>query len=120
MILLQTDIVRRRFPHKLLILTIKKHVLQNLLRWIWDFCNCFDPCVGHLYFLRGMNLQFTAITMRMHFFSFYMSIYTYIGVRSVSKGVDFVLGIKGTLNPGLIITHILRQFTKSEILPVFL
>ena len=62
-----------------------------------------DPCVGHLHFLRGMNLQFSAITMRMHFFTFYTSIYAYFVVRSVSIGVDFVLGIKGTLKPGLLI-----------------
>ena len=52
---------------------------------------------------RGMNLQFSAITqLRVHFFTFYMSIYAYFGVRSVSIGVDFVLGVIGTLKPGLI------------------
>ena len=34
-----------------------------------------DPCVGNLHFLRGMNMQFSAVTMCMHFFTFYMSIY---------------------------------------------
>ena len=55
------------------------------------FVGILDPCVGHLHFLSGMNLQFSAITMRMHVFTFYMSIYAYHGVRSVSIGVDFVL-----------------------------
>ena len=44
-----------------------------------------------------MNSQFPAITMRMHFFTFYMHMYAYFGVRSVSIGVNFVLDINRCL-----------------------
>ena len=44
--------------------------LQNLHRWKWALCSYIDPCAGYLHFLRGMNLQFSAVTMRMHFFTF--------------------------------------------------
>ena len=59
--------------------------------------------MGHLYFLRRMNLQFSVITMRMLFVTFYMRMHAYCVVRPVSMGVDFVLDIKGTLKPGLLI-----------------
>ena len=49
--------------------------MQNRHSRIWAFCSCIDPYVGHLHFLRGTNMQFSAVTMRMHFFTFYMSIY---------------------------------------------
>ena len=35
----------------------------------------------------GMNLQFSVISVCMHFFTFYMRIYTYFSVQSVSIGV---------------------------------
>ena len=47
--------------------------------------------------------------MRMHLFTFYMRMYAYFGVRSVSVGVDFILGIKGILKPGLIKIEILTH-----------
>ena len=79
----------------------KKRILQKLHWWIWAFCINTDMCVGHLHFLRGMNLQFSAVAMDMHFFTFYVRIYAYFGVRSVSIGVHFILGIKGALKLGL-------------------
>ena len=49
--------------------------------------------------------EFSAVTMRMLLFTVYMRMYAYFGVRSVSIGVDFVLGIKATLKPDLFINH---------------
>ena len=70
----------------------KKRFLQKLHRWICAFCSHIDPCIVRLHFLRGMTLQFSTVTVRMHFFMFYMLICAYFGVRSMSIGVDFVLG----------------------------
>ena len=47
-----------------------KRFVQKVHRWIWAFCSNIDLCGGHLHFLRGMNMQFSVITMRMHFFTF--------------------------------------------------
>ena len=49
-----------------------------------------------------MNLQFSTIAVRMHFFMFYMRICAYFGVRFMSIGVDFVLGPKQTLKRNLL------------------
>ena len=46
----------------------KKRFLQEVNRWIWPFYNNIDLCGGHLHFLRGMNMQFSVISTRMHFF----------------------------------------------------
>ena len=46
----------------------------------------------------NMNLQFSAITMRMHFLKFYMRIYAYFDVRSNTLCIDFVFDINRTLN----------------------
>ena len=51
-------------------LIIIKRFLQKLHRCIWAFCSNIDLRGGPLHFIRGMNMQFTAITMRMHFFTF--------------------------------------------------
>ena len=73
----------------------KKRFLQKLHRWISAFCSHIDLCVVHLhvYFLHGMNLQFSTIAVRMHFFMFYMRICANFGVRFLSIGVDFVLHV---------------------------
>ena len=57
--------------------------------------------IVHLHFLREMNLQFSTIAMRMHFFIFYMQICAYFGVRVMSIGVDFVLVTTRTLKRNL-------------------
>ena len=44
-----------------------------------------------------MNMQFSAITMCMHFSTFKLRICAYSGVRSNTIDIDFILGIKGTL-----------------------
>ena len=82
-----------------------------------DFCkNCIGGfglfVVFHLHFLRGMNLQFSTIAVRMHFFMFYMRICAYFGIRFMSIGVEFVLGTKGTLKRNLII--VLPTVIKSD------
>ena len=64
-------------------------------RWIWALSSNIDLSGGHLHFIRGTNMQFSAITMRMHFFTFYMRIYAYFGVRSNTIGIDFILSIPG-------------------------
>ena len=74
---------------------------EKLHRWIWAFCSHIDLCIGHLHFLRGMNLQLSTIVVRMHFFMFYMRICAYFGVRFLSIGVEFVLGTKITLKRNL-------------------
>ena len=43
-----------------------KRFVQKLYRWIWAFCSNIDLCRGHLYFIRGMNMEVSAISMRMH------------------------------------------------------
>ena len=54
--------------------------------------NCeFDYIKRFLQNLRGMNLQFSAVTMRMHFFTFYI-LNEYLRLFWCSIGVDFVLG----------------------------
>ena len=80
-----------------LLVGYKKWFLQKLHRWIWAFCSHIDLCIVHLHFLSGMNLQFSTIAVRMHFFMFYMRICAYFGVRFVSIGVKFILGTKRTL-----------------------
>ena len=48
----------------------KKRFLQKVHRWISAFCSNIDLCGCHLHFLRGMTMQVSVITMRMHFFTF--------------------------------------------------
>ena len=48
-----------------------------------------DLCEGHLHFIWGMNMHFSAVTMRMHF-SYFNCICAYFGVRSNSIDTDFV------------------------------
>ena len=48
-------------------------------------------------FLCRMNLQFSTIAVRMHFFMSYMRICAYFDVRFMSIGVEFVLGTKRNL-----------------------
>ena len=66
------------FIDKLLILTIKikkkkkkkkKHYLGNTASADLGFWY-IDLCMGHIHFIRGMNLQFSEITIHMHFFTF--------------------------------------------------
>ena len=98
MILLTIAFVWSRFQQKKnAIFDYKKRCLQKLHRWIWAFCSDIDMCIVHLHFLRGMNLQFSTIAVRMHFFMFYVQIYAYFGVWFMSIGVEFVLGTKRTL-----------------------
>ena len=68
----------------------EKKFLQNLHKWIWAFCSYIDPCVGHLHFLRGTNLQFSTVTTGMHF------LFKLILAFDRTIGADFVLGMKGT------------------------
>ena len=77
--------------------------LQKLHRWISAFSTHIDLCVVHLYFLHGMDLQFSTIAVRMHFFIFYMymRIYAYFGARVMSIGVELVLGTERTLKRNL-------------------
>ena len=90
------------FLYKLQILIIKT-IFEKLHLWIWAFCSHIDLCIVHLHFLRGMNLQFSTIAVRMHFFIFYMWICADFGARFTSIGVEFVLGTKRTLKRNLVI-----------------
>ena len=74
----------------------EKQFLQKLHRWIWAFCSHIDLCIVHLHFICGMNLQFSTIAVRMHFFMFYMRICAYFGARFMSIDGEFVLGTKNT------------------------
>ena len=65
------------FIDKLQILTIK--IKKKKKKKIHDLGNTasadlgfwyIDLCMGHKHFTRGMNLQFSEITIHMHFFTF--------------------------------------------------
>ena len=84
------------FPPKTANFDYKTRLLQTPNRWIWVFCSYVELCIVHL---RGTNLQFSTIAVRMHFF---MRICAYFGVRFVSIGVELVLGIKRTIKRNLL------------------
>ena len=57
-------------------------------------CSNIDLCGGHLHFVRGINMQFSAITMLMHFFS-HLNAYLRLFWCSINTiYIDFVPGIK--------------------------
>ena len=47
----------------------KRFLKKKMHQWIWAFCS-IDLCGGNLYFIRGMNMQFSSLTKRIHFFTF--------------------------------------------------
>ena len=49
---------------------LKYRLLQELHQWIWAFCSNIDQCEGQLHFIWGINIQFSAFTIRMHFLEF--------------------------------------------------
>ena len=48
---------------------IKKDFCKNCIGGFGLFCSNIDLCGGHLHFVRGI-MQFSAIIMRMHVFTF--------------------------------------------------
>ena len=53
---------------------------------IWAFCTNY-LCGGHLHFVIRMDLHFSVNDHVRHFVTFYMCIYTYVGVRSSTLDV---------------------------------
>ena len=96
----------KKFPQQIVNFQHKKNnFYAKLRRWIWTFLVVLIVCRSFAFSTWNEPAIFCNYHAHAFFHILHETICTsYFCVRSASIGVDFVLGIKGTLKPGLIYT----------------